>query len=65
MKEVSPPVCIIIVIKVETFWLESKWELKMEHFSYLDKQAQIDVLGLGLGPVDLAILVVPDVDTLK
>ena len=29
----------------------------------LDKQTQIDILGLWLGPVDLAILVVPDVDT--
>ena len=33
--------------------------------AYLDKQAQVDILGLGLGPVDLAILLVADVDTLE
>ena len=33
--------------------------------AYLDKQAQVDILGLGLGPVDLAILLVVDVDTLN
>jgi hypothetical protein len=33
--------------------------------AYLDKQAQVDILGLRLGPVDLAILLVADVDTLE
>ena len=33
--------------------------------AYLDKEAQVDVFRLRLGPVDLAILLVADVDTLK
>ena len=29
----------------------------------LDQEPQVDVLGLGLGPADLPVLVVPDVDS--
>ena len=32
--------------------------------SYLDEQAQVDVVGLWPGPADLAVLLVTDVDTL-
>ena len=33
--------------------------------SYLDKEPQVDILGLGLGPMDLPILFVAHVDALK
>ena len=33
--------------------------------SYLNKEPQVDILGLRLGPVDLAVLFVRDVDALE
>ena len=32
---------------------------------YLNKQSQVDVIGLRAGPADLAVFLVADVDTLK
>ena len=59
----SPPVCIVVITLNKVSEL---LELKNQTVeAYLDKQAQVDVLGLGLGPVDLAILLVADVDTLE
>ena len=59
----SPPVCIVVItLKKVSELLELKNQTVE---AYLDKQAQVDVLGLGLGPVDLAILLVADVDTLE
>ena len=40
--------------------------MKIHNFClYLNKQSQVDVIGLGAGPADLAVFLVADVDTLK
>jgi hypothetical protein len=33
--------------------------------SYLDEKTQVDIVGFGLSPVDLSVLLVADIDTLK
>ena len=43
----------------------SKYDINLCGESYLDKEPQVDILGLRLGPVDLTILFVGNIDALE